>query len=147
VAGVADGELRGPISGGNAGIIFQFIKEGAGTWTLFATNSINGSTLVNAGTLALGDTGRITGSTNLSVAAGAVLDVSAVSGGFVLADNQTLLGAGTVNGAVTTTAGSRIRPGGPGTPGTAHIRGRSDHERRHHEPPRSGRCHLARRCQ
>jgi fibronectin-binding autotransporter adhesin len=123
VAGVADGELRGPISGGNAGIIFQFIKEGAGTWTLYGTNSISGSTLVNAGTLALGATGQISGSTNIAVAAGAVLDVSAVTGGYALAAHQSLAGAGSVVGSVATAVGSRIMPGGPGVAGTLTING------------------------
>lgn len=118
LAGSADGELNGPVSGGGASIMFQFIKEGGGRWTLNGTNSINGNTLVNAGTLALGPTGRIAGSTNISVAAGATLDVSAVSGGWVLAGNQTLAGAGTVLGNVTTADGSRVRPGGPGAAGT-----------------------------
>lgn len=118
VAGVAEGELRGPISGGGAGIMFQFIKDGAGTWTLLSTNSVNGNTLINQGTLVLGATGRISGSTNIAVAAGATLDVTAVTGGFVLASGQALSGAGTVQGAVLAGPGSRIAPGGFGVAGT-----------------------------
>lgn len=118
VAGSAEGELRGPISGGGSTIVFQFIKEGSGTWTLTGTNAVSGNTLVNAGTFALGPNGKITGSTNITVAAGATLDVAAVTGGFVLAGNQTLTGSGSVAGNLTASAGSRVRPGGSGAPGT-----------------------------
>lgn len=118
VAGAAEGELRGPILGGGASILFYLIKDGSGLWTLTGTNSVNGITLISAGPLALGPNGSLVGSTNITVAAGATFDVSAVTGGYKLNANQTLAGAGTVNGNVTTLAGSQLRPGGAGAAGT-----------------------------
>jgi fibronectin-binding autotransporter adhesin len=89
-------------TGGNTNSV---LKTGTGTTTLTGTNTYTGTTTIQQGTLALGSTGSIANSTTLVVgnagSSGAVLDVSAISGGFTVGATQTLMGVGTVNGAVT----------------------------------------------
>ena len=76
-------------------------KKGTGKLTLTNANTYTGNTTVSNGTLALSGSGSITTSPNLIVVGGATLDVTAVSGGFTLAANQTLKGNGTVTGPIT----------------------------------------------
>ena len=92
-------------------------KSGAGTLTLTVGNTYTGNTTVTAGTLALSGNGALA-SGNIVVNNGAILDVSAVTGGYTLGGSQSLLGNGSINGAVTTVSGSRIYPGTDGGYGT-----------------------------
>jgi autotransporter-associated beta strand protein len=68
-------------------------KSGNGTWTLGASNTYTGTTLVNGGTLLV----------NGSTAASSAVTVNA---------NATLGGSGVVGGAVTVNASGRLSPGG-----------------------------------
>ena len=79
-------------------------------------NTYSGPTVINAGTLALKTGGSINKTPTISVAAGATFDVSAIT--YTMAAGQSLLGSGSVNGAVKTTAGSPTNAIFPGTDGT-----------------------------
>jgi len=94
----------------------SLVKTGSGTQTLSNPNTYTGSTAINAGTLKLSNSGSLV-SSNITIAAGATFDVSAQTTP-VLAANQNLLGAGVVNGSLTTAAASKIYPGVNGTAGT-----------------------------
>ena len=104
----------GVLSGGGA-----LIKTGSGTLTLNAAETYSGSTLVNAGNLVVGAGGALSTSGKFFVGSGATFDVSAVTGGFVIA-NQTLTGLGVITGAVTVAASATyaIDPGSNGLTGT-----------------------------
>jgi autotransporter-associated beta strand protein len=94
-------------------------KAGTGTLTLYGANTYTGNTTIAGGTLAVFS--YPINSTNIIVASGATLDMSANS--FTLGGSQTLLGGGTINGSVNTTAGSRIYAGTDGGYGTNAITG------------------------
>jgi autotransporter-associated beta strand protein len=86
----------------------------AGLVSFQAANTYAGPTTITNGTLALSGAGLLTNSTPISVGAGATFDVTAV-GGFTLGavKSQTLKGNGTLNGSLTTLAGSTLAPGNP----------------------------------
>lgn len=113
LTGQGDGELNYLLAGSGG-----LVKTGAGTWKLSNINTYSGDTVIKAGTLALANgtanggqgAGSIT-SPNITLSAGASFDVSLATGGFTLGASQSLLGDGTVIGAVTTSAGSRIFAG------------------------------------
>jgi autotransporter-associated beta strand protein len=87
----------------------------SGTLTLSGANTYTGATVVtNSSTLAL--TGSLA-STNIIVGYGATFDVSGISS-YAVGANQSLSGWGTINGAASTTAGSKIYGGTDGTYGT-----------------------------
>ncbi|MFN3407973.1 MAG: beta strand repeat-containing protein [Limisphaerales bacterium] len=78
-------------------------KIGSGTLTLAALagqapNAYSGVTTISNGTLALSGSATIPNTPVINVVSGATFDVSATT--FTLRSNQTLLGNGTVNGAV-----------------------------------------------
>jgi len=104
----------GILAGGGA-----LTKTGNGTLTLNAAENYSGSTLINAGTLVLGASGALSTSGKLYIGSGATFDVSAVTGGFVIA-NQTLTGMGVITGAVTvaSSASYAIDPGSNALTGT-----------------------------
>lgn len=104
-------------SGGSAGTL---AKIGSGTLELDAANTYSGPTLITAGTLALGASGTVS-SPAITIASGASFDVSAISGGYSIANNQTLGGSGTVVGSVTDGSATIIQPGAAGTAGTLTI--------------------------
>ncbi|HTL72672.1 MAG TPA: autotransporter-associated beta strand repeat-containing protein [bacterium] len=113
---LGDVVISGPIGANITGVV-----ENSTTSILTINSSANAytaNTTISAGTLALGATASIASSTNISVAAGAILNVSAVTGGFTLANGQTLQGAGNVNGNVTVASSSKISPAGSGVAGT-----------------------------
>ena len=96
-------------------------KGGAGLLSLGTVDTYYGDTVISAGTLTLQATGSISNSANISVASNAFFDVTALSA-FGLASNQTLLGSGTVSGAVAdTNGGAFILPGGSNVVGTLTI--------------------------
>ncbi len=90
---------------------------GGGTLTLGASNTYAGATLIKGGTLALGASGSLV-STPVIVGPGTTFDVSAVTGGFVLGNGQTLSGSGVVTGAVFVASGATIDPGSNTLTGT-----------------------------
>ena len=120
LSGDGDGELNYLLQGTGG-----LIKTGAGTWKLSNVNTYSGNTVVMAGTLALANgtanggqgNGSIT-SPSITVSNGATFDVSQAVGGFTLGGSQSLLGYGTVTGAVNTASGSTIYAGLDGTYGT-----------------------------
>jgi autotransporter-associated beta strand protein len=93
-------------------------KTGSGTLTLGASNSYTGNTTINAGSLALGASGSIASSP--SIINNGNFNVSAVTGGFTLASNQTLSGSGTVTGAMNV-AGTLSPGNSPGTMSTGNL--------------------------
>lgn len=109
---VIDSTITGP---GN------LLKAGTGTTTLGGANNYTGNTYVNVGTLSIASGGNIP-SPLISVAAGATFDVSQVTP-LTLNSGQTLAGAGTVNGDITTPAGAEIAPGSATAPGTLTLTG------------------------
>jgi fibronectin-binding autotransporter adhesin len=94
-------------------------KEGLGTLLLSGDNTYTGNTEINAGTLSLSSStsnNNIDDSVSIIVGSDGTFDVSAItaSGGFQLANGQTLAGTGDVNGATQMTAGSNLSAGDGG---------------------------------
>jgi len=89
---------------------------GGGTLTMGGANTYAGNTTISAGTLALAS-GSTLSTAEILVGAGTTFDVSQ-TGGFVLSNNQTLAGFGTVTGAVTAAASAIIFPGSNSITGT-----------------------------
>jgi len=94
------------------------VKTGGGVLTLATNCTFSGATLVSEGTLALGANGSFSNTPSFNVSSGAKLDGSAVSGGFVLNNNRTLLGFGSVVGNLSVAAGATINPGSNTLTGT-----------------------------
>ena len=82
---------------------------GGGYLTLGGVNSYTGPTVIESGTLELGTNGSIAASEVIEVGELGTLDALA---GMTLADGQTLLGSGTVQADLRTSAGSTVAPGG-----------------------------------
>src|SRR5439155_13946497 len=85
------------------------------------TNTYTGSTVAAAGTIILAPTVSISASKAIDVRLGAILDATAVSGGWALANNQSLSGAGTVLGSVIAQSGAQIAPGTNQVAGTLTL--------------------------
>jgi autotransporter-associated beta strand protein len=85
-------------------------KTGDGTVRYDAANTYSGNTTIESGTLQLGASGSIQNSAVVDVKAGAVLDVLDVPD-FTLASGQTLVGNGSMNGALTLSSGAVLAPG------------------------------------
>jgi len=86
---------------------------------LSGDNTYTGNTEINAGTLSLSSStsnNNIDDSVSIIVGSDGTFDVSAItaSGGFQLANGQTLAGTGDVNGATQMTAGSNLSAGDGG---------------------------------
>ena len=105
---------RGQISG-----IGSLTVQGGLALTLNTNETYSGNTIVSSGTLALGAAGSISNSPLISIAAGAALNVTAAGG--ITLNNQVIAGGGTVNGSVTSLAGTRLSPGGDGVIGTLTL--------------------------
>ena len=90
---------------GTGSQVVNVVKTGANTQTLTGPNTYTGSTTIEEGTLALSEAGSINASPTVTVAAGATFDVAAVTGGYSIANGQTLGGTGSVAGS-TTVAGT-----------------------------------------
>jgi hypothetical protein len=92
-------------------------KTGGGNLNLNTANNYTGSTTITAGSLVLGASGSITSPTIVN---NGNFNVSAVTGGFTLASNQTLSGSGTVTGAMNVVG--TLSPGNsPGTMSTGNL--------------------------
>ncbi len=105
---------------GNGGLA----KRGAGTVTLGGALTYKGDTVVEAGTLALSNGVASLASGVIEVRSGATLDVSVNrASAFVITTNQTLIGGGTVTGAVRLAGGAVISGGTAGAPAVLTING------------------------
>ncbi|HEY9510753.1 MAG TPA: autotransporter-associated beta strand repeat-containing protein, partial [Verrucomicrobiae bacterium] len=103
--------LNGPISG-SGGVTFSGGING-GILRLSGNSTYTGTTIVSNGSLTLAAGGTLTGTTNINLDATGTLDISE-QGVWTLGANQTLSGAGSVNGSVL--ANGTIAPGnGVGT--------------------------------
>ncbi len=88
---------------------------GAGALSVSGNTTLNGASgagtaAINSGTLTLGASGSLA-ATQINIALGATLDVAAVTGGFALANGQTLSGNGGVVGALTVASGGTLAAG------------------------------------
>jgi len=104
----ANGNTVGLLPGTGTGTANTTPVYATGTVNLIGTNTYTGNTFVSTGTLMLSNTASIGNSTAITVASGAVFDVSQLSSTFTLGASQSLLGNGTNNGSITTSAGSKI---------------------------------------
>lgn len=84
-------------------------KTGDGVVQFNANNTYSGNTVVASGTLRLGAAGAISNSPVIDVQAGATFDVG--NSGFNLRSGQTLMGNGSVSGALTLQSGAVLAPG------------------------------------
>ncbi|HET7624290.1 MAG TPA: glycoside hydrolase family 76 protein [Verrucomicrobiae bacterium] len=99
--------ITGSIGGSGA-----LVKTGAGTLTFSGANTYTGETLIKSGTLALSGSGAVGNSASVSISSGANLDVTGLANQtFTVNAFQTLTGGGSVNGNVSASAGSAIKPG------------------------------------
>jgi autotransporter-associated beta strand protein len=99
--------LSGVLSGAGG-----LIKTGSGTLILSGANTYTGGTILTAGTLALTEPGSISNSTVINIGGGATLDITGrTDDALTLRNGQTLTGAGSINGKLTTLAGSTLAPG------------------------------------
>ncbi len=116
--------FAGVLSDGTGGGTLGLKKTGGLTFTLSGNNTYTGNTTVSAGTLALvGTTNNISGSKNISVASGATIDATGLTSGLGLLGTQTLAGAGSVLGSVSTSSGTIINPGDGSSIGTISVGG------------------------
>ncbi len=119
----ADNTFSGVLRDGTVeegGGVLALTKTGSKTLTLAGINTYTGVTNVSQGTLKLAATSsnNIANSPSIHLASGAVLDVAGLSGAtLALANGQTLMGSGSVNGgSVTVGSGATLAPGaGAGT--------------------------------
>jgi autotransporter-associated beta strand protein len=103
-------EFDGTFSDGAAAPL-GLTKVGAGTLTLTSVNTNTGTVKVSGGKIAMTGSGSFAKAANIIAGSGATFDVSGAGGSLALNSGQTLSGSGTVNGTVTTLAGSTINPG------------------------------------
>jgi len=108
--------LTGIISG-PAGLI----KKGPGTLNLSTPAVYQGATVVAGGTLILDPGASFASSSGLEVQAGSLLDASALIGGLLVGNNQTLSGSGGLAGDITLLSGAVLAPGKTGTAGTLSL--------------------------
>ena len=90
------------------------VKTGGGTVILDAANTHTGATAIEQGIMAITKATALSSSSRISLAGNTSLDVSGLSGGYLVANGQTLAGSGTVWGSVTFGAGSTLSPGASG---------------------------------
>lgn len=102
-------------------VVGTFTKSGTNTLTLTASNTFTGATRITGGTLKLSGSGSISTSSAIIVGANTTFDVSGVTGGFNLADAQTISGPGTVAGAMRVSG--TLSPGS--SPGTLSTGGQT----------------------
>ncbi len=109
---IADSSVYTSVGNGDT----RVTKSGVSQWTLNGANTYHGPTNITAGTLGLGSAATLSSLTT-SVSSGATFDVSAISGGLVLQQSQTLAGAGgaAINGSLTVTSSAVLVPGGLNT--------------------------------
>ena len=114
-------QLNGAIS--ESGGSFGLTKTNTGSYSLSATNTYSGTTLVAQGHLILTGNGSITNSKTITVGAGATLDASQRVDGTLALGAQMLSGSGAVTGTVTTVSSSVIAPGTASAIGTLTMVG------------------------
>ena len=91
----------------------SLVQFGTGNLIIATNETYIGNTIVSNGTMTLTASGSISNTVGITVNSGATLDISAVSGGLVLRSTspaEVLKGAGTINGSVTTGAGTTVQP-------------------------------------
>ncbi|MGI9177836.1 MAG: autotransporter-associated beta strand repeat-containing protein [Pirellulales bacterium] len=86
-------------------------KIGGGTAILSGTNSFTGPLSIADGILQSGGMAGLGNSSLIEITANATLDLSAIPGGYTVANGQTLGGSGTVVGSVVFGRGSTLSPG------------------------------------
>lgn len=91
-----DTTIAGALGNGTSKVI-ALTKVGTGTLTLSGAKAYSGATTINGGTLALAASGSIASSSGVAINGGE-FNVSAVSGGYALGSNQTLVGSGSITG-------------------------------------------------
>ena len=99
------------------------IQEGAGTLVIATNETYAGNTIISNGAVVLTASGSVSNTKAIVVEAGALLDASS-AGGLTLrsaAPAEILAGSGTINGSVTTAAGTTLLPGTNGVIGTLTI--------------------------
>jgi autotransporter-associated beta strand protein len=108
--------ISGVISSAN-GSVPSVTFAGPGNVKLTVADTYSGNTVISGGKLILSGSGSISSSAHINVGSGAVFDVSGIA--YTLRSGQTLLGSGSVTGAVTTAgSGSAISPATNGLAGT-----------------------------
>ena len=93
----------------------NLVQFGTGNLIIATNETYAGSTIVSNGTITLAASGSISNTFSIVVNAGTTFDVSALGGGLVLrsvgaAPGEVLTGNGTINGSVTTAAGTTVQP-------------------------------------
>ncbi|MEI6075927.1 MAG: autotransporter-associated beta strand repeat-containing protein [Verrucomicrobiota bacterium] len=98
--GAGNMTLCGPITNTGTTYATGVNKNDGGTFTLVATNTYSGPTVINGGTLALTGKSSISNSPLISVAGGATFDLSGLSSPFALQSSQTLSNSASATGAL-----------------------------------------------
>ena len=98
------------VFGNGASQSLGLTKVGAGALTLSGVSTNTGTVAVQAGQII--QSGSFNNASVIAVGSGATYDVSGASGStLTLNSGQTLMGSGTINGSVSTSAGSVVNPG------------------------------------
>ncbi len=103
--------------------IGSLVQFGSGTLVIGTNETYTGPTIVSNGTVLLTASGSISNTLSININAGATFDASA-AGGLTLrstAPAEILSGSGTINGSVTTAAGTTVYPGGNSVIGTLTL--------------------------
>ena len=86
-------------------------KTGEGMILLDVLNTFTVSSSIEQGTLAIASADAASDSASINLSPGAVFDVAGLSGGYTVADGQTISGRGTILGSITFGRGLTLSPG------------------------------------